>query len=119
MTKKFRIPKRIVGFKVPRRLRDSKTLHSVLSNPLGREILAAAVVAAAGAAAKALVDERHAIADAADKTQRKTKRTASIARTALESGARAFSDEISDSVRKLLPVDQPKKAKKKARAWAH
>ena len=68
--KKSGVPKKLAGVKVPKAVRESKSLSTLLTSNLGREILAGALIAAAGAAAAALTRTRtaqnagHAIADA-------------------------------------------------------
>ncbi|HYC02251.1 MAG TPA: hypothetical protein VED40_03105 [Azospirillaceae bacterium] len=52
--KKSRVPKRIAGVKLPKALRRSKALNSLLGNDVGRQLLADALVAAATAAAGVL-----------------------------------------------------------------
>jgi hypothetical protein len=54
MAKKIKIPKRVAGFKVPKALRKSKMLRQMLGSQLGREVLAGAITAGAGAAAAVL-----------------------------------------------------------------
>jgi hypothetical protein len=68
--KKSGVPKKLAGVKVPKAVRESKSLSTLLTSNLGREILADALIAAAGAAAAALTrtrtakDAGHALADA-------------------------------------------------------
>ena len=47
------MPKKVAGVKVPKAMRQSKSLGTLLNSGLGREILADALIAAAGAAAAA------------------------------------------------------------------
>ncbi len=49
------IPKKVAGIKLPKKLRKSKVLHGLLASAAGREILASALTAGAGAAAAALL----------------------------------------------------------------
>lgn len=58
MATKVKVPKSIAGVRVPKRLRKSKTLESLLKDPLARTVVADALVAAAGAAAAALARHR-------------------------------------------------------------
>lgn len=53
---KLKIPKKIGGVKVPKALRKSKSVDTLLNSPVGRELLAGAIVAGAGAAAGALAN---------------------------------------------------------------
>src|SRR5690349_21122864 len=55
---KLKIPKKVAGVKVPKVLRKSKSVDTLLNTPLGRELLAGALVAGAGAAASALTKHR-------------------------------------------------------------
>jgi hypothetical protein len=55
---KTKLPKSVAGLKVPKRLRKSRAVRGFLDNPIGREIIAAAIVAGAGAAASALGKRR-------------------------------------------------------------
>ena len=64
---KAKLPKQVAGVKVPKRLRKSgKSFAGLFKSPLGREILADALVAAAGAAAAALVRNRPSAAEVKD-----------------------------------------------------
>jgi hypothetical protein len=56
--RKAKVPKKVAGLRVPKSLRKSKTLDTLLGSALGREILAGALVAAAGAAASYLMKHR-------------------------------------------------------------
>ena len=51
---KIKVPKRIGGLKVPKAIRKAPVVTALLNNPLGRDILAGALVAGAGAATAAL-----------------------------------------------------------------
>lgn len=62
-SKGFRLPKRIAGVKIPKQLRKSGSLASVLESPMARQILADALIAAAGALATSR-DARHAVGHA-------------------------------------------------------
>ena len=55
---KAKLPKTIAGVKVPKAVRTSGLLDELLNSPLGREILAEAIVAAAGAVASVLMKKR-------------------------------------------------------------
>jgi hypothetical protein len=46
--RKAKVPKKVAGLRVPKSLRKSKTLDTLLGSALGREILAGALVADAG-----------------------------------------------------------------------
>jgi hypothetical protein len=57
-SKKSGVPKKVAGVKVPKSVRQSKSIGTLLTSDLGREILADALIAAAGAAAAALTRTR-------------------------------------------------------------
>ena len=80
--KKSKLPKKIGGYKVPKAVRRSSLLRGMLASPMGRDIIANAITAGAGAAAAVLVEEREAIADtgakAVKKGAKKSKRAAGI-----------------------------------------
>ncbi|MCC2690658.1 MAG: hypothetical protein K0S21_3461 [Rhizobiaceae bacterium] len=84
------LPKRIASVKIPKSIRRSKTLRSLIANPVGREILAGALVAGAGAAATILLNEREALADGARKEGKKGARAMEIAREAMKGAAAAM-----------------------------
>jgi hypothetical protein len=84
------LPKRIASVKIPKSIRRSKTLRSLIANPVGREILAGALVAGAGAAATILLNEREALADGARKEGKKGARAMEIAKEAMKGAAAAM-----------------------------
>jgi hypothetical protein len=51
---KLKIPRKIGGVKIPKVLRKSKSVDTLLNSSVGRELLAGALVAGADAAASAL-----------------------------------------------------------------
>ena len=55
---KVKIPKKVAGLKVPKAIRKSGALETLVGSQMGRQILADALVAAAAAAAAALVQAR-------------------------------------------------------------
>ena len=101
------IPKKVAGFKVPKGVRKSRLLRSMLDNPLGREIVANALTAGAAAAAAALVRERREIAGATADGARRGVRTLSVVRDAMDSAADAVLDVVADAARSMGPVGKP------------
>jgi Pyruvate/2-oxoacid:ferredoxin oxidoreductase gamma subunit len=101
------LPKRIAGVKVPKRLRQSRLLRSLLRSPLGREILANALTAGAGAAASVLVRNREEIAEAGEAGARKGRRTLGTVAEAMESAADAAMEVITEAARSMLPDEKP------------
>ena len=110
------IPKKIAGFKVPKRVRKSRLLRSLLRNPLGREIVANALTAGAGAAATVLVAEREEISDATATGARRGARTVALVGDAMESAADAVMDVIADAARSMVPEKKPRRRAGKAAA---
>ena len=47
MAKKLKLPKKVAGYRVPKSMRKSKLLSSMLNNPLGRDVVANALTAGA------------------------------------------------------------------------
>jgi hypothetical protein len=105
MAKKNAIPKKIAGFRIPKKVRKSSALRALLTNDIGRGILANALTAGAGAAAAVLLGDREEIADAGKKGVRKSARALGIATEALESGASAAMGVVKDSAHSMLPKD--------------
>jgi Pyruvate/2-oxoacid:ferredoxin oxidoreductase gamma subunit len=119
--KKNKIPKKVGGFKVPKSVRKSPLLGRLVASPFGRDILANAITAGAGAAVAVLVQEREAIAEgsvkAVKKGARKSKRAAGIASEAMQSAATAVMGVVADAAKNFM---SPKaKTKKSRQAVAH
>ena len=100
---KVKIPKTVAGFKVPKQIRKSSVVRSLLSSKTGREIAGRALIAGAGAAAAALVAERSDIADASKAAGRKGKRSLARVGEAAESGVGAAYDVVAEAARSFLP----------------
>lgn len=111
---KSQMPKTVAGVKVPKEVRDfGGGIGSWLSSHVGREVMAEALLAAAGAAALAL--RRH--APSSDDVARTGKRMRRAARDAAETGGEAadltrdlvqaaagvVGDVVATGVQKLLP----------------
>ncbi|WP_018236928.1 hypothetical protein [Ensifer sp. BR816] len=121
MAKKKRIPKKIAGVKVPKGLRQSKILRTMMASNVGRDLLAKAITAGAGAAAAVLVDHRDEVIDAGETTTRKGKKAVGLARRAMRSGFSAAMDSMKDTV---FPAGHKKKnanaeSKRRKRAALH
>jgi hypothetical protein len=101
------LPKRIAGFKVPKGLRKSRLLRSLLGSELGRQIVADALVAGAGAAATVLVREREEATGAVRAGARRGKARFSVATEAVESAADAVMGVVTDAARGMLPEEKP------------
>ena len=121
--KKAALPKKIAGVKVPRTVRKSRMLRAMLKNPMGRDLLANALVAGAGAAAAVLVEKREVVADASKSTVKagkkagkKSYRAAQIAGHAMESAVSAMMGVVADAAHTIVPGNTKKRSGSKATA---
>jgi hypothetical protein len=96
-------PDSVAGVKVPKAIRKSSWFSTLFDSPIGREILADALIAAAGAAAAALTKTRpakavgHAVADAGSDT-------AAATRDTVQTAAGAVAEVVADAARNVLPA---------------
>ena len=98
------LPKKVAGVKVPKAVRKSGTLATLFNSELGREILADALIAAAGAAAAALTRTRTAKETGkalADKGSQAAAAGADLSGTA----AGAVASVVTDAARTLIPAN--------------
>ena len=113
---KVKVPKAVAGVRVPKGLRRSGMVASVLNNPVGREVLAAVIVAGAGAAAKALAQHRPSgsqLAHAGERAVDAGSQAASATGDAAKSTVGALGGVASELASYLLPDKASKKAKGK------
>ena len=108
MAKKNAIPKQVAGFKIPKSIRKSSFLKSMLASKTGRDILGKALIAAAGAAAAVLAEERKDVAGAGKKGARKGGRAIGIAGDAIQSAAHAAMDVVSEQTKNIIPTGKKK-----------
>jgi len=108
---KLKMPKKIAGYRVPKAIRKNPILKSMLSNKTGRDLLAKAIMAGAGAAAAVLVEERYEIAGATKQGGRKGSRALGLVGEAVHRGSDAALDVVREAAASVLP----KKAKKSAK----
>jgi hypothetical protein len=111
------IPKKVAGVKIPKALRKSKMLRSLLNSPMGREIVANALTAGAGAAAAVLVRERGEVADATREGARKGAKSVSVINEAVHDAANAVMHVVTDAARAALS-EGPRKKKNAGAAAA-
>ncbi len=113
MAKKNRIPKTIAGVKVPKALRRSKMLGYMVASDVGRDMLANALTAGAGAAAVVLTEHRDEIGETARTTTKQGTKALGLASEAVQSGFSAAMDVIKETVlphrQKNVPHQQKKK----------
>jgi hypothetical protein len=114
MAKKTKVlPKKVAGMKIPKQLRRSRLIGSLLHSRLGRQIVADALVAGAAAAGAVLVREREEIAAAGKSEMRKGRRVAALIGEAVESAADAVLGVVTDAARSALPEEpRPRKGRK-------
>lgn len=103
MAKKAKIPKRVVGVKVPRAIRRSAILRSLLANDAGRQVLGEALLAGATAAAGILA------AGNASGLRRGTAKVGKIAVEAVSSATGAMADVIGSAAREALHTSKKHK----------
>lgn len=115
MAKKLKIPKRVIGVKVPRGIRKSKILRSLLANDAGRAILGEALVAGATAAAAILATKnKEEISETTGGATNRVARAGNVAVEAISSATGAMAEVIGDAARAALP--HSKKGNKKGEA---
>ncbi|ASP73809.1 hypothetical protein GOB07_28805 [Sinorhizobium meliloti] len=112
MAKKHRIPKKVAGVKVPKGLRKSKALRAMMSSDVGRDVLANALKAGAGAAAAVLMDHRDDVGDAANAVTKKGASAVGLAREAMQSGFSAAMEVVRDTI----PSNKKSKGKSPAKS---
>jgi hypothetical protein len=102
------------GVKIPKVLRKSKSVDTLLNNPLGRELLAGALVAGAGAVASALTKHRHQLADAGSAVVDTGSAAASATHDAVHGAASSISGALRDLASRLSSQNNGRKLKKDA-----
>ena len=101
--KKIKLPKKVAGYRVPKSVRKSTLLRALLNNPMGRDVLANALTAGAGAAAAVLVENREDIAKAGKKGAKKGVQAAALAGEAAQSAVNAMIGVVRDAAHTFLP----------------
>lgn len=103
MAKKGKIPKRLLGVEIPKLLRKSTLMKSLFESAVGRQILADALVAGAGAAVAALIATRSDdVAGAGEATVRAGKTGGRAVKDAVKSAADAMTDVIGNAAHAVL-----------------
>ena len=103
---KAKLPKTIAGVKVPKAVRTSGLLDELLNSPLGREILAEAIVAAAGAVASVLMKKRPSadqVAQAGEAIVATGAEAASATKDLAQTAVGAVTEVVADAARHILP----------------
>lgn len=113
MPKRNKVPKRLAGVKLPKALRKSGIVKSVLGSQLGREIAANALVAAASGVAAAIVAIKgDDIVEAGETAAEKGKEGGKIVKDAVQSAASALDGAIGEASRAVLPKSHDDKRDK-------
>lgn len=109
---KNKLPKKIAGFKLPKTLRKSRLLRSMLGSEQGQRILADALVAAATAAAAVLTGKSETAQAAGDKAVRGTRSAGRLAKEMAQSAASAVGDVLGAAAQAALPETSEKLRKR-------
>jgi hypothetical protein len=100
---KMKIPKKVAGYKVPRTIRKNALLKTLLASNAGRDVLAKALIAGAGAAAAIMVEEKDEISDAAKSGKRKGRRALGLLGRAFQQGSDAALDVVRETAMSAIP----------------
>ncbi|HEX3943153.1 MAG TPA: hypothetical protein VHW69_03600 [Rhizomicrobium sp.] len=107
MAKNYQLPKRLLGVKVPKALRNLDWAVQFLESDAGRRILAEALVAAAAAASAALVGtQTEAGAKAGKKLTKAKHKGGDLLRSAVNDATGAVTDVIGNAARSMLAKDE-------------
>jgi hypothetical protein len=116
------LPKKVAGVKVPKAVRKSGSLASLFGSQLGREILADALIAAAGAAAAALTRTR-AAKDTGKALAETGSQAASTGADLTGTAVGAVANVVTDAARNLIPAnllgDESEEKEKGQRRYAN
>ena len=106
MAKSYQLPKKVIGMKIPKALRDLGWLQTFLESDIGRRILAEALVAAAAAAAAALAGTQTETGAKAGKVVKKSARKGKhLVKDVVHSSAGAATEIIGNAARSMLPEE--------------
>jgi hypothetical protein len=98
------LPKKVAGVKVPKAVRKSGSLATLFNSQLGREVLADALIAAAGAAAAALTRTR-AAKDTGKALADKGSQAASAGADLTGTASGAVAGVIGEAARTIIPAN--------------
>ena len=99
----LKLPKKIAGVKVPKGLRQPSTLIDVLNNPVGRLVVAEALIAAA-AALKNYKPVAQAAGQVADTVEKAGAEAATTAKDLVQSATSGLADVAAGVVRQIVPA---------------
>jgi hypothetical protein len=107
MAKTYRLPKRLLGVKIPKPLRNLDWAVQFLESEVGRRILAEALVAAAAAASAALVGTQTEVGAKAGKKLSKAKhKGGDLLKNAVHDATGAVTNVIGNAARSMLAKDE-------------
>lgn len=108
MAKTKRESNTLAGIKLPKALRQGGFLTALLDSPLGRQMLADALIAAAGAAAAVLAQHGSAASQGADKGGRRSPgKSGDVMRAAMQGATGAVTNALGTAARSLLDAHLP------------
>jgi hypothetical protein len=117
MAAPYRLPKTLLGVRIPKKLRKSKLIDWLLNDPIGRNLMADALVAAAGAAAAALTrNSPQPVKRGVRQAAEASRELAHAAGDKLPSAAKIFGSALTGAAGHLFSeedADKPKRKKKK------
>ena len=119
--RKAKVPKKLAGLRVPKSLRKSKALDTLLGSAFGREILAGALVAAAGAAATYLMKHRPTadqVRDAGEAVAEAGTQAAVLSKDLTMAAAGALAELVTAAVDRFRPASPTPAKTKKRKATA-
>lgn len=102
-SKPLKLPKRIGGIKVPKFLREPGTIKGVLDSPVGRAVLAEALIAAA-AALKNYKPVTDMIDGAGEAVANAGSDAATAAKDTVQSAASGLADVAAGVIRQIVPT---------------
>lgn len=106
---KHKLPKKVMGVKIPKALRSSQLLKGLVGSATGRQIVADAVIAAATAAAGALVGARsEKVQKATNKVVEGAEDGGAIMRKAISSATGALTDVLGNAAKVVTGDEDPK-----------
>jgi hypothetical protein len=119
MAKTYQLPKKFLGVKIPKPLRNLGWLQTFLESDVGRRIMAEAIVAAAAAASAALAGTQTETGAKAGKTVKTAgNKGRHLVRSVVQSAAGAATEVIGNAAKSIMP-DMAHDEGKRRRSTAH
>lgn len=109
MMAKYKLPKKVMGVKIPKALRSSRLLEGLVGSATGRQIVADALIAGATAAAGALVGARsEKVQKASNKVIDSAEDSGALMRKAISSATGALTDVLGNAAKAATGDEDPK-----------